>query len=181
MIKIACADKCPADKIREIIEGIIKIREKLNKKGKQIPKELSVPKRIEISPQNMEYFKNSALMTDFVGGVLTAELEQGREVEASFGAERTAKFPPLKVMIRYEEESGVWCLKYIKEYEKTKKGFFTGRLKVKKPAFEWIEEDTLDKEGTLILCRPEEYDDYVNSIAASLDDMYSQTGPKNKK
>ena len=133
MEKNIYADNCPADKIREYVESIINLQKEYVLAGKEVPKELQIPSRIELSPENIKFLINSKLV-DYIGAGKTGN-------EINFYWKKTDELPALEVRVRLEE-NGKYYLTYIRE-EATKE----------KVAFEWDVDNQNDKEGTLVVSK----------------------------
>lgn len=145
MIREITAGKCPADRIREEIEEIIKKQEEYKKRGEEIPDDCMVPSIIEVSPDNIQYFLDSELITEYYPG------SDPGEIIGYFGADKTEEFPQLDVFLKYDKESGMWRLKRIKEAAAIDKNG-----KVVRKAFEWSEDDQANKKGKLSVYRMDE-------------------------
>lgn len=130
------ADKCPADAIREYIEKIIDSQKQYIKEGKEIPKELLIPKEIVLSPKNIEYLINSKIV-DYIGAG-----ETGNEIQ--FYWKKTDELPALELRA-VRREDGKFVLSYIKE-EKSKE----------KPEFVWDSNTEEGKKGAIVISKEED-------------------------
>lgn len=100
------ADNCPADAIREYIEKITEKQQKYIREGKEIPKDLLIPQKIVLSPENIKFLLDSKYV-DYIGAG-----ETGNEIQ--FYWKRTEELPALEVRVKREED-GKFILTYIKE------------------------------------------------------------------
>ena len=142
MKKNVYAENCPADKIREYIEEIIRLQKGFILSGEAVPEEFLIPSRIELSPENISFLLNSKLV-DFIGAGKTGS-------EINFYWKQTGPdelpnlvdgYPALEVRVRLEED-GKYYLTYIREEASNEKA-----------AFEWDVENQNNKAGTLTVSK----------------------------
>lgn len=129
------AKECPADKIREYIESIIDSKE--------------IPSKIILSPECIEFFFHSKLVTCIGPG------DNGDE--ACFFWKKAAEYPALTVRTK-QEDDGFYYLTYIRE-----------EASAKKPAFEWDVTKQEANDRILVIAKPT---DQPDDIA----DLYEQGG-----
>ena len=127
------AENCPADRIREYIEDVVSKQKEYLLSGREVPDELLIPSKIELSPQNIEFLLNSQLV-DFYGAGETGN-------EFNFYWKETEQFPALEVRTRVESD-GKYYLTYIRE-EASKE----------RVAFEWNVDNQVGKKGVLLVSK----------------------------
>lgn len=123
------AVNCPADTIREYIEGLFNAQKEYVLNGKEVPQELLIPSVIEISPENINFLLDSKLVT-YIG--------MNKDDEVVFYWKESNIYPALVVKIKSED--GKYYLTYIRE-EASKE----------KPAFEWNRNNQDNKKGTILI------------------------------
>ena len=133
MNKNVYAEKCPADKIREYVGSVINAQKRYVLSGKDVPDDLLIPSKIELSPENIKYLLNSKLV-DYIGAG-----ETGNEI--NFYWKESNDIPALEVRTRLEND-GKYYLTYIRE-EASKD----------KVAFEWDVDDQSKKSWVLTVSK----------------------------
>ena len=142
------AENCPADKIREYIENLIKQQKEYKEKGQEVPKELQIPSKIVISPENMLFLGNSKLV-DFI-----VPKNEGKEI--IFYWNPSDKFPALEVRTKLESD-GNYYLTFIREEASSTK-----------EAFEW---DVNNQEANDVVL-------IVSKQSDALEDLIDMDGPE---
>ena len=149
MQNYAKAENCPADVVREYVEKIKKKKKEYVLSGREVPEELLIPSKIELSPKSIQFLLNSKLVDKIDIGNNWDTIE--------FYWEESEQFPPLTVKTKREND-GKYYLTYMREEaSKTKE------------AFEWDIEKQSGKSGVLTVFKQED----------ALEDIVDMDNPEN--
>ena len=138
------AENCPADKIREYIENVIKLQEEYIRDGKSVPEELLIPSKIELSPENINFLLNSKFV-DFYGSDVTGDV-------INFYWRETEQYPALEVRTKLDSD-GKYYLTYIKE-----------DARGERPSFVWDINNQNGKNGLLTVCKTTDAPDDIIDV-----------------